>query len=102
MSEPKIYCGRGKLLKGKDGWKDRIKLSFGETDRALLEKHKSERGWTNLVVCEAKQADKYGNTHYGVIDTWRPAQAEGTNTATPKTDVSTGEPVKDQDEPMPF
>lgn len=90
MAEEKIYCGRGKILPGKNGYADRIKLSFGDKDRAKLEEFKNAKGYTNLIVCQSKEPDKYGNTHYCVIDTWQPSEPQ-------KND----HPIAQQPKPLP-
>lgn len=50
-----------------------MKLSLhAETIAQFLHEHKNEKGYCNLVVCERREADKYGNTHYIALDTWKP------------------------------
>lgn len=71
MSE-KIYCGTGKVLAGKDGMPDRLKLSFGPNDLEALRANVNEKGWVSIVVAKRREPSASGQTHYGVVDTWRP------------------------------
>ena len=106
MAEEKIYCGRGKILPGKNGYADRIKLSFGDKDRAKLEEFKTAKGYTNLIVTQSKEPDKYGNTHYCVIDTWQPtSQPQAAAPATQAAPTKNSAPEPSEDTPaddMPF
>jgi hypothetical protein len=76
MSDEKIYIGTGKILAGKNGYADRLKLSFPADDlRKMLEWAEGQggRGWCNVIVAERKSASKTGMTHYCTLDTWQPA-----------------------------
>jgi nicotinate-nucleotide pyrophosphorylase len=68
MSEVIYFNG----LRGKQG-NYGIKLS-GKADEIIEEirKHQNSKGYINLEVKQRKEADKYGNTHYVVVDTFEP------------------------------
>ena len=44
-----------------------------------LKAHQNEKGYVNMEFKERKEADKYGNNIYAVLDTWKP----NTNNSTP-------------------
>ena len=66
----KVYIGSGKIATTKFG--DIFKLSFWPKDFETMEKSKNEGGWINIDIQKRKEADKYGNTHYGLLNTWKP------------------------------
>lgn len=37
-----------------------------------LQELKNEKGYVNMELKERKDADRYNNTHYIVLDTWKP------------------------------
>lgn len=39
---------------------------------AELQKHANSKGYINLEIKQRKEADKFGYTHYAVVDTWEP------------------------------
>jgi hypothetical protein len=84
MSDEKIYCGNGKLIKTQYG--DLMKLSFTTEDLEKLQS-KLDNGWVNAVVKERREPSEKGTTHYLEIDTWKPnadgASAPATKPATP-------------------
>lgn len=41
---------------------------------AEIQKHTNSKGFIRLELKERKEADKNGNTHYLVVDTWEPTQ----------------------------
>ena len=97
MAEIKIYCGRGSALKGREDLPVRVKLSFGDRDRALLEQHKNDKGWVSIIVAKSREPDKFGNTYYATIDTWKPTPSDVTK---PAIEHASSEPP--MDEPPPF
>ena len=66
----KVYIGSGKVATTKFG--DILKLSFWPKDFETMEKNKNDGGWINIDIQKRKEADKYGNTHYGLLNTWKP------------------------------
>lgn len=72
----KIYCGNGKEKRFDNG--DSIVNLLVDVD-ALSGAFK-EYGFTTtggkrkirINVCKSKQIDAYNNTHYAVVDTWKP------------------------------
>ena len=101
MPDSKIYCGSGKILPGKGDFPPRLKVSFNDKDRALLEQHKNAKGYTNLIWNKRREADKYGNTHYGVIDTWQPSGPRAQTPTAPTRQEPSGPPAQPNGEPMP-
>jgi len=70
----KIYVGSGKVV-GKYG---QIGVSLCVSDipkEHIFTSQKTGKKYINLKVCEKKQVDQYGKTHYVEIDTWQPNQA---------------------------
>ncbi len=70
-----IYVGRGK--ESKFG----IKLNICLDDlfnyaKDNIEKASNGKKYINLEVCQLKQPDDRGKTHYIKIDTWKPTQGE--------------------------
>jgi hypothetical protein len=37
-----------------------------------LKANQNEKGYVNIELKERREADKYGNTTYAVLDTWKP------------------------------
>jgi hypothetical protein len=67
----KKYVGNSRNIQGKFG--EIQKLSFSKKDLELLLDNLNEKGYVNLNRIAKKETDKYGNTHYMVIDDWKPA-----------------------------
>jgi len=90
MSE-KIYVGNGKE-KTFDNGGSIINVTLDVDDLAKAFK---EYGWTTpgqkrkikVNVSKGRELDQYGNTHYVVVDTWKP-------TATPETHSNTADVTK--------
>ena len=52
-----------------------LKISFNaKTFTDELIGYANEKGYVNCKVGKRKEADKYGNTHYLELDTWKPQQ----------------------------
>lgn len=71
----KIYCGNAKEIEGKYG--KQLKLALGPKDFETMMAHKNERGYINIWLHRRKEVGKFGETHYGVIDTWQPDPQTG-------------------------
>jgi hypothetical protein len=69
MSEKK-YLGNSRNIQGKFG--EIQKISFSRKDLELMMDNLNEKGYINLNRIEKRETDKYGNTHYLVIDEWKP------------------------------
>lgn len=85
MSE-KIYCGSGKVINWRYG--EFIKLSIWPKDQQVIEKHRTEKGWVNIICSPRKEVWKYGETHSLTIDTYT-----GTKWINPDADSVT--PIED-------
>jgi hypothetical protein len=68
----KKYVGSSKNIQGKFG--EIQKISFSKKDLDLMMDNLNERGYVNLNRIAKKETDKYGNTHYLVIDEWQPQE----------------------------
>lgn len=76
----KIYLNGAFLKETQYG----IKLSGKAADIiSEIQKHTKTNGTIRLEIMKRREADKNGNTHYIVVDTWEPvnAQAERSNSA---------------------
>jgi broad-specificity NMP kinase len=71
MSE-KIYCGSAKQIETQYG--QMMKVSMSRADVEKLQANLNEKGYVNLKIQERQSADKFGNTHSVLIDTWQPNQ----------------------------
>jgi len=72
---PATFIGTGRLREFPDGgWI--LKLSFSERDVAQLQDNLSG-GWVRIDVKKRRQPSDKGQTHYGQLDTWKPATATG-------------------------
>jgi hypothetical protein len=72
MAEDKIYFNS---LRGKKGQYS-IKVSVNvEKFIEELKANQNEKGYVNLELKERKEADKFGNNVYAVLDTWKPTQS---------------------------
>jgi hypothetical protein len=69
MSETKIYVGNSRNQQGKFG--EIQKISFSRKDLQTMIDNLNEKGYVNLNRLPKKETDKYGNTHYMVIDTYK-------------------------------
>jgi deoxycytidine triphosphate deaminase len=70
----KKYVGNSKNIQGKFG--EIQKISFSKKDLELLLDNLNEKGYVNLNRIAKKETDKYGNTHYMVIDEWKPEEKQ--------------------------
>ena len=70
----KKYVGSSKNIQGKFG--EIQKISFSKKDLDLMMDNLNEKGYVNLNRISKKETDKYGNTHYLVIDEWQPQETK--------------------------
>ena len=72
MSE-KIYIKTVKAKESQYG----VKLAFNAEELiAQIKEHKNDKGYINLELKKRKDADKFGNTHYLEVDTYKPESKE--------------------------
>jgi RNA binding exosome subunit len=65
MSDEKIFCGNGKIIKTQYG--EMVKMSYSEKDlKTMLANLKN--GWVNTVLKEKKNKVEGKPTHYVEID----------------------------------
>ena len=87
------------IKKGKYSLKCSIKITdFGQ----WLSENTNDKGYVNIEIKERKEAGKYGDTHYAVLDEWKPDKKEEMipgNTPAEQDKVPTG---KQEDSPLPF
>lgn len=76
MSEKK-YLGSSRNIQGKFG--EIQKISFSRKDLELMMDNLNEKGYINLNRIAKKEVDKYGNSHYLVIDEWKPQPANNSD-----------------------
>ncbi len=77
----KKYVGNSRNIQGKYG--EIQKISFSRKDLEVLLDNLNEKGYVNLNRIAKKETDKFGNTHYLVIDEYRPEKLkEATNKET--------------------
>jgi hypothetical protein len=70
----KKYVGNSRNIQGKFG--EIQKISFSRKDLEVLLDNLNEKGYVNLNRVAKKETDKYGNTHYLVIDDWKPEEKQ--------------------------
>lgn len=72
----KIFIGRVDVqtVQGNNGEWEKIKIALGPKDFELLEEHKNEKGWVNLLFQKSK-----GGKNYIEVDTWVPVKKEDHN-----------------------
>jgi hypothetical protein len=89
MSDEKIFCGSGKIIKTQYG--EMVKMSYSEKDlQTMLANLKN--GWVNTVLKEKKNKVEGKSTHYVEIDNFEPKASQET---------FKGESVKESDN-LPF
>jgi RNA binding exosome subunit len=70
MSDEKIFCGSGKIIKTQFG--EMVKMSYSEKDlQTMLANLKN--GWVNTVLKEKKNKVEGKSTHYVEIDNFEAA-----------------------------
>ena len=79
----KKYVGNSRNIQGKFG--EIHKISFSRKDLEVLLENLNEKGYVNLNRVAKKETDKYGNTHYMVIDEWKPEEKQYSAPAERKT-----------------
>ena len=47
-----------------------------------LNKHTNAKGYVNIDLLRRKEADKNGNTHYAVLNEWKPKNEQPTSSPT--------------------
>lgn len=109
MPVNKIYCGNAKEITFNDGGS----LIAATLDLGMLLQHEEEFGFTTtggkrtikIKVCQSRETDRYGNTHYLEIDQWKP---DGSRAAAPKpapnygSTPPPGPPSPNPDDDIPF
>ena len=76
MSEPKIYCGRGKTMQGPYGEFYKLNICLDDIPARHLTVGKNGKHYVNLAVSNLKQADDWGNNLTITVDTWKPNKQE--------------------------
>lgn len=56
-----------------------------------LYKMANDDGWIHFDLCQRKEVGDKGQTHYGVLDTWKP-----------NTNQDAGPPAKEEEDDLPF
>ena len=70
MAEGKIYCGNGKR---RMDWLVGISICLDDVPAEFIKTGKNGKRYVNLDLCKNKDgADRYGNTHYITVNTWKP------------------------------
>lgn len=69
MSDEKIYCGNGKVIKTQYG--EMMSLSFSAEDLEKMQSNLSN-GWINVNVKQRREPSERGTTHYLEVDNWKP------------------------------
>ena len=64
--EEKIFCGSGKVKTFEWGSLLNASINIG-----VLSKFANEKGYANVVIKKRREPDKYGNTHYICVDTYK-------------------------------
>lgn len=72
MSKEKTYINGMYIQKKSSDWGEFIKITFKADALQQLKDLMNEKGVTRIIINERREADKYGNTHYAVLDTWQP------------------------------
>lgn len=94
----KQYVGHGKVVTTQYG--DILKMSLTAENVETLQKN-LENGWVNFDVLKRKAPSEKGMTHYGVLNTWKPENAD----SAPASPTKKAEPtsVEEMDpEDLPF
>lgn len=70
-NEGKIFCGSGKHI-GNFG-NIAINLCIDDIPPQFIDVSKNGKRYVNLKVCNKKNIDQYGNSHYVEVNTWKPS-----------------------------
>ncbi|PID70754.1 hypothetical protein CSB37_01560 [bacterium DOLZORAL124_38_8] len=81
MSQDKIYCGNGKVIKTQYGELMRLSFSKEDIEKLSEQSNGSDSGWVNVTVKQRREPSAGGMTHYLEVDTWKPENSG--NTAAP-------------------
>lgn len=75
MSE-KIYCGKAK----KSQYSHKINICLSDIpDEFITTSDKNGKKYARLELKESRQPDDRGNTHYLIVDTWKPDGQQAPN-----------------------
>lgn len=98
--EKKIYAPVSAKLNTFASGHSILKIGINvEKFKAFLEQHKNERGYVNLGISERRSESSYGETHTVWLDTWKPDVSQ---IFTPKPSIPSQQPVKIEDDDVPF
>ncbi len=67
----KVFVGNSRNIQGKFG--EIQKISYSKKDLETMLANLNEKGYVNLNRIAKKEVDKYGNSHYMVIDNRQPS-----------------------------
>ncbi len=70
----KTYLGTGKEITTQFG--KILKLSFTESDLQTMQE-KMSNGWVNVDILPRREVSPKGQTHYGVLNEWKPEPGAG-------------------------
>ena len=88
MSQEKVFCGSGKIIKTKHG--DLTKISFSEADLQKMLDNLSN-GWINTVLKEKKVKVDGKPTHYLEVDFWKPDAVSAQNVNKKEAEITEGD-----------
>lgn len=71
MPDEKMYCGSAKIITAGDF--NFMKLSIPPSQmKAFAEYAEKNGGWGTIKIMRRKEPSPKGDTHYGLVDTWKP------------------------------
>jgi hypothetical protein len=79
----KIYVGNGKAHK----FGVHISICLSDLPKEHIQTAKNGKKYINLSVKSKKETDKYNNTHYVEINTWKPDKEESKENTKPNDDL---------------
>lgn len=101
MSE-KIYLGTGKIHTFNGGGsKIAFAMLIDDLEKHLAKLKSEGENWIRIDICERKEPNEKGQTHYGLLNTWKPDSSKASKpTSAVVTHVSNDDSF--DDEPIPF
>jgi len=82
----KVYIGSAKTRTTNFG--EVLALSFSAKDIETMKSNLNEKWWVNIDLLKRKELGKYNETHYGVLNDWKPTPQPTTNGYESNTNIS--------------
>lgn len=99
----KTYLGTGKIQTFDNGGsKIKYACPIDELEKSIALQKADGQTWIRIDICERREPSDKGQTHYGVLDTWKPSQSPQSAPQAPQNATPQGGISQEDIDSIPF